>query len=61
MSGLDLIETIKKVASSCLVSVNPKKSIKEKVKTFKIYKDSLLSGLVFNKKMFSFLLEPEKC
>ena len=47
------------MASSCHVSVKPKKS-KEEVKRLKMRKDSLLSDLVFNKERFSSLLEFEK-
>ena len=48
------------MASSCHVSVKPKKSIEEEVRRLKMCKDLLLSDLVFNKERFSSLLEFEK-
>ena len=48
------------MASSCHVSVKPKKSIKERVRRLKMREDLLLSDLVFNKEEFSSLLQFEK-
>ena len=47
------------MASSCHVSVKPKKSIEE-VRRLKTCKDLLLSDLVFNKEGFSSLIEFER-
>ena len=47
------------MASSCHVSVKPKKSIEE-VRRLKMCKDLLFSDLVFNKERFSSLLEFER-
>ena len=40
------------MASSCHVSVKPKKSMDGKVRKIKMCKDLLLSDLVFNKERF---------
>ena len=47
------------MASSCHVSVKPKKAIEEEVEKMKICKD-LLSDLVFNKERFSSLFKFER-
>ena len=44
------------MASSCHVSVRPKKSKEEEVRRLKMCKDLLLSDLVFNKGGFSLLV-----
>ena len=48
------------MASSCHVSVKPKKSIEEEVRRIIMCNDLLLSDLVFNTEGFSSLLEFEK-
>ena len=47
------------MASSCHVSVKPKKSIEE-VRRLKMCKDLMLNDLVFKKERFSSLLEFER-
>ena len=48
------------MASSCHASVDPKRSIEEEVRRLKMCKDLLLNDRVFNKEIFSSLLELEK-
>ena len=47
------------MASSCHVSVKPRKSIEEEVRRLKKFEELLLSDLMFNERMFNPLLEFE--